>query len=482
MRGTDDPNRFFTYREIAERLVPYVKEMNFTHVEFMPVMEYPFDPIWGYQITGFYAASSRFGTPQDLMYLIEELHKNEIGVILDWVPSHFPGDANGLHYFDGSFLYEHEDPRKGFHPDWKSHIFNYGRNEVKSFLISNACFWLDRYHADGLRVDAVRSMLELDYSRADGEWEPNKYGDNRNLEAIDFIKEMNTIVYREFPDIQTIAEDSSDFPKVTKPIYDDGLGFGMKWMMGWMHDTLDYFEEDPIARKYHHHKLTFSTMYMNNENYMLPLSHDEVVHGKSSLIFKMQGDEWQKHANLRALYTYMYTHPGNKLLFMGGEFGQTHEWDFSQSLDWHLLQYPIHQGLQNFVKNLNTVFKSEKALYENNFNPYGFEWIEADDADNSIYVFLRKGKSEDEVLMSVLNLTPRTFDYKIGIEEGTKWKVILNSDAPEFGGSGVVPEIKWYEETPWNNKPNSMIVTLPPLSGIILKQTEKTKRNQAKSK
>ena len=473
MRGVDDPNKFFTYREIADRLVPYVKEMNFTHVEFMPVMEYPYDPSWGYQITGFFAASSRFGGPQDLMYLIEELHKNGIGVILDWVPSHFPGDANGLHFFDGSFLYEHEDPRKGFHPDWKSHIFNYGRNEVKSFLISNACFWLDRYHADGLRVDAVRSMLELDYSRADGEWEPNIYGDNRNLEAIDFIKEMNTIVYREFPDIQTIAEDSSDFPKVTKPIYDGGLGFGMKWMMGWMHDTLKYFKEDPIARKYHHHKLTFSTMYMLNENFMLPLSHDEVVHGKSSLIFKMPGDEWQKHANLRAMYTYMYAHPGNKLLFMGGEFGQTHEWNFSQSLDWHLLQYPIHKGLQDFVKKLNLIFKEEKALFENNFNHYGFEWIEANDEDNSIYVFLRKGKSEEDVLMTVLNLTPRTFDYKIGIEEGTKWKVILNSDAEKFGGSGIEAEIKWYEETGWNNKSNSMIITLPPLSGLILKQTEK---------
>ena len=350
MRGTDDPNRFFTYREIAERLVPYVKEMNFTHVEFMPVMEYPFDPSWGYQITGFYAASSRFGTPQDLMYLIEELHKNEIGVILDWVPSHFPGDANGLHYFDGSFLYEHEDPRKGFHPDWKSHIFNYGRNEVKSFLISNACFWLDRYHADGLRVDAVRSMLELDYSRADGEWEPNKYGDNRNLEAIDFIKEMNTIVYREFPDIQTIAEDSSDFPKVTKPIYDDGLGFGMKWMMGWMHDTLDYFEEDPIARKYHHHKLTFSTMYMNNENYMLPLSHDEVVHGKCSLINKMPGEYEMKFDGLRLFLAYMFAHPGKKLLFMGSEFGQFIEWNYKQGLDWLLLDYEMHRKMLGFSK------------------------------------------------------------------------------------------------------------------------------------
>lgn len=480
MRGTEDPGRFFTYREIAERLVPYIKEMNFTHVEFMPVMEYPYDPSWGYQITGFYAASSRFGTPQDLMFLIEELHKNEIGVILDWVPSHFPGDANGLHFFDGSFLYEHEDPRKGFHPDWKSHIFNYGRNEVKSFLISNACFWLDRYHADGLRVDAVRSMLELDYSRNEGEWEPNIYGDNRNLEAIEFIKELNTIVYREFPDIQTIAEDSSNFPKVTKPIYEGGLGFGMKWMMGWMHDTLDYFKEDPIGRKYHHHKLTFSSMYMHNENFMLSFSHDEVVHGKSSLIFKMPGDEWQKHANLRAMFTFMYTHPGQKLLFMGGEFGQTHEWDFRKSLDWHLLEYPIHKGLQKFVKKLNTLYQTEKALFENNFNHFGFQWVQADDADNSIYVFLRKGKTSEDVLMTVLNLTPRTFDYKIGIEENQKWEVILNSDDKDYGGSGIIPEIKWYEETPWDNKPYSMVITLPPLASIILRLIKKESKKTVK--
>jgi len=468
MRGTDDPHRFFNYKEIAERLVPYVKEMNFTHVEFMPVMEYPFDPSWGYQITGFYAASSRFGSPQDLMYLIEELHKNDIGVILDWVPSHFPGDANGLHYFDGSFLYEHEDPRKGFHPDWKSYIFNYGRNEVKSFLISNACFWLDRYHADGLRVDAVRSMLELDYSRKEGEWEPNIFGDNRNLEAIDFLQDLNTTIYKEFPDVQTIAEDSSDYPKVTHPVHEGGLGFGMKWMMGWMHDALDYFEEDPIHRKYHHHKLTFSTMYMYNENYMLPLSHDEVVHGKSSLIFKMKGDEWQKHANLRAMYTYMYTHPGNKLLFMGGEFGQTQEWNFNKSLDWHLLQYPIHQGLQKYIKELNFLFKTEKSLFEKNFLPEGFEWIEADDEDNSIYVYLRKTNGEE--LIVVLNLTPRTFDYKIGIEKDSRWKVMLNSDDETFGGSGIYPEIKWYEEEEWRKRPHAMVMTLPPLSGVVLKR------------
>ena len=362
MRGVDDPNRFFSYREIAERLVPYLKEMNFTHVEFMPVMEYPYDPSWGYQVTGFFAATSRFGSPQDLMFLIDELHKNEIGVILDWVPSHFPGDANGLHFFDGTYLYEHEDPRKGFHPDWKSHIFNYGRPEVKSFLISNAMFWLDRYHADGLRVDAVTSMLHLDYSRNEGEWEPNIFGGNVNLEAKQFLQEFNTAVYKEFPDIMTIAEESSDFPMLTKPVHDGGIGFGMKWMMGWMHDTLKYFKENPINRKYHHNKLTFASMYMYNENYMMPLSHDEVVHGKSSLVYKMPGDEWQKFANLRALYTYMYTHPGAKLLFMGNEFAQTGEWNYTQSLDWHLLQYPVHKGMQNYVKDLNAIYTTETSL------------------------------------------------------------------------------------------------------------------------
>ncbi|MBP3839530.1 MAG: 1,4-alpha-glucan branching protein GlgB, partial [Chryseobacterium sp.] len=441
MRGVDDPNRFFNYREIAERLVPYLKEMNFTHVEFMPVMEYPYDPSWGYQVTGFFAATSRFGSPQDLMFLIDELHKNDIGVILDWVPSHFPGDANGLHFFDGTYLYEHEDPRKGFHPEWKSHIFNYGRPEVKSFLISNAMFWLDRYHADGLRVDAVTSMLHLDYARNEGEWEPNTEGGNVNLEAKQFLQEFNTAVYKEFPDIITIAEESSDFPMLTKPVHDGGIGFGMKWMMGWMHDTLKYFKEDPISRKYQHNKITFASMYMYNENYMMPLSHDEVVHGKSSLIYKMPGDEWQKFANLRALYTYMYTHPGGKLLFMGNEFGQTGEWNFKQSLDWHLLQYPVHKGLQEYVKDLNSVYTKEKSLYENQFKPEGFEWVEANDDDNSIFIYLRKGKEEADVTMTVLNLTPRVFDYKIGVDEGSNWEVILNSDDEKYGGSGVKAEI-----------------------------------------
>ncbi len=480
MRGVDDPDRFFSYREIAERLIPYLKEMNFTHVEFMPVMEYPYDPSWGYQITGFFAATSRFGSPQDLMFLIDELHQNGIAVILDWVPSHFPGDANGLHFFDGTYLYEHEDPRKGFHPEWKSHIFNYGRPEVRSFLVSNAMFWLDRYHADGLRVDAVTSMLHLDYSRNDGEWEPNIYGGNVNLEAKQFLQEFNTAVYKRFPDIITIAEESSDFPMLTKPVHDGGVGFGMKWMMGWMHDTLKYFKEDPIHRKYQHHKITFASMYMYNENYMMPLSHDEVVHGKSSLIYKMPGDEWQKFANLRALYTYMFTHPGAKLLFMGNEFAQTSEWNYKQSLDWHLLQYPIHKGLQTFVSDLNHLYTSEPSLYENQFNCSGFEWVEANDDENSIYIYLRKGKNEDEVTMTVLNLTPRVFDYKIGVNEGTNWEVILNSDDKKYGGSGVIAEIVDEQDDEWMYRPNSIILKLPPLAGVVLKQKKTVKRKPKK--
>lgn len=471
IRKDDDPDRFLNYREIAKKLVPYIKKMEFTHVEFMPVMEYPYDPSWGYQITGFYAATSRFGSPQDLMFLIDELHQNNIGVILDWVPSHFPGDANGLHRFDGSYLYEHEDPRKGFHPDWKSHIFNYGRNEVKSFLISNAMFWLDRYHADGLRVDAVTSMLHLDYSRNEGEWEPNIYGENVNLEAKIFLQEFNTAVYKEFGNsIMTIAEESSDFPMLTKPVHDGGIGFGMKWMMGWMHDTLDYFKEDFGNRKFHHHKLTFASMYMYNENYMMPLSHDEVVHGKASLIYKMKGDEWQKFANLRTLYVYMYTHPGAKLLFMGDEFGQTSEWNFTRSLDWDLLKYPIHKGLQDLVKELNHLYTSESALYENQFDKNGFEWIEADDIENSVYTYLRKGKRRDDVLMIILNLAPKVLDYKVKIPNGSHWEVIFNSDDEEYGGSRVISEVldEQYEDGTEHQK--FMTIKLPPLAGVILKQ------------
>lgn len=483
MRNEDDPERFLNYREVAERLVPYIKEMEFTHVEFMPVMEYPYDPSWGYQITGFFAATSRFGSPQDLMFLIDELHQNNIGVILDWVPSHFPGDANGLHRFDGSYLYEHEDPRKGFHPDWKSYIFNYGRNEVKSFLISNAMFWLERYHADGLRVDAVTSMLHLDYSRNEGEWEPNIHGGNVNLEAKTFLQEFNTAVYKEFGDnIITIAEESSDFPLLTKPVHDGGVGFGMKWMMGWMHDTLDYFKVDPINRKFHHHKLTFASMYMYNENYMMPLSHDEVVHGKASLIYKMFGDEWQKFANLRALYVYMFTHPGAKLLFMGDEFGQTNEWNFRKSLDWHLLVYPIHKGLQKVVKDLNHIYRNETALYENQFSGEGFEWIQADDVDNSVYIYLRKGQKKDDVCMVILNLTPRVIDYKIGVSAGSQWEVIFNSDDEQYAGSGVKADIFEEKNEDFMNHQKSISINLPPLAGIILKRKDKKyKQNRIKN-
>lgn len=479
MRGTDRPDQYFNYREIAERLVPYIKEMGFTHVEFMPVMEYPYDPSWGYQITGFYAATSRFGSPQDLMFLINELHRNEIGVLVDWVPSHFPGDANGLHFFDGTFLYEHEDPRKGFHPDWKSYIFNYGRPEVKSFLISNAMFWLDRYHADGLRVDAVTSMLHLDYSRNDGEWEPNIFGGNVNLEAKKFLQDFNVAVYKEFPDIITIAEESSDFPMLTKPVHEGGIGFGMKWMMGWMHDTLKYFKTDPIGRKQEHHKLTFGSMYVFNENYMMPLSHDEVVHGKASLIYKMPGDEWQKFANLRALYSYMFTHPGAKLLFMGNEFAQTREWNFTQSLDWHLLQYSVHQGIKELVKDLNHLYRSETALYENNFSHQGFEWIQADDADHSVFVYLRKGKKVEDVLMVVLNLTPMVYDYKIGTEKETVWHVIFNSDDTKYAGSGVVAEVT-ESDIPWNDRDGSIILKLPPLAAVILRKKINPKKPRKK--
>lgn len=491
MRSPDHPEKFLSYRQISEHLVPYLKKMEFTHVEFLPVMEHPYEPSWGYQITGFFAANSRFGSPQDLMFLINELHKNGIGVFLDWVPSHFPGDANGLHYFDGTPLYEYADLRKGFHPQWNSWVFDYGKNEVKSFLISNANFWLERYHADGLRVDAVTSMLYLDYARNEGEWEPNIFGENINLEAKNFLQEMNTEVYENFPDIITVAEESSDFPLLTKPVHEGGIGFGMKWMMGWMHDTLKYFKQDPLNRKYFHEKITFSGMYVFNENYIMPLSHDEVVHGKSSMIYKMHGDEWQKFANLRALYGFMYTFPGAKLLFMGDEFGQTSEWNFAKSLDWHLLEHAVHSGLQNFVKDLNHLYTTEKSLYEEQFSPKGFEWIEADDKDNSVFVYLRKSAGNEEVTMVVLNLTPRVLDYKMGTDNGVSWELLLNSDDEKYGGSGVKPKILSESDEGWNFRERSVLVKLPALSAVVFKQKKieegvkkiafKTSRTQKKS-
>ncbi|HEY9534246.1 MAG TPA: 1,4-alpha-glucan branching protein GlgB, partial [Mucilaginibacter sp.] len=407
-RDWDNPDEFYSYEQLADMLVPYVRDMGFTHVEFMPIMEHPYYPSWGYQVSGYYAASSRYGTPQQLMHLIERFHQEGIGVILDWVPSHFPGDAMALYNFDGTHLYEHEDPRKGFHPDWKSYIFNYGRNEVRAFLISNAIFWLDRYHIDGLRVDAVASMLYLDYSRKHGEWEPNRYGGNENLEAISFLKEFNEAVYSHFPNVQTIAEESTSFTGVSRPVFLGGLGFGMKWMMGWMHDTLKYFAEDPINRKYHHNQLTFSLIYAFTENFMLPFSHDEVVYGKGAMLRKMPGDEWQQFANLRLVYSYMFTHPGTKLLFMGCEFGQGEEWNYQTALQWHLTDYPNHKGISETVKALNGLYRSEPALYEKAFSPDGFEWIDGGNAHDSVVAYMRKGNNPENDLLVVLNMTPVT--------------------------------------------------------------------------
>jgi 1,4-alpha-glucan branching enzyme len=473
-RDPSEPKRVLTYTEIASSLVPYILDMGFTHVELMPVMEYPYYPSWGYQITGYFAASSRHGTPQELMYLIEELHKNDIAVILDWVPSHFPGDAHGLYNFDGTHLYEHADMRKGFHPDWKSYIFNYDRNEVRSFLISNAMYWVDQFHADGLRVDAVASMLYFDFSRKAEEAATNEYGGRENLGAILFLKDLNEAIYGSFEGVQTIAEESSTYPGVTHPVYAGGLGFGMKWMMGWMNDTLKYFKNDPINRKYHHHQLTFSATYAFTENFMLPFSHDEVVHGKSSMIYKMPGDEWQKFANLRVLYAYMFTQPGTKLLFMGNEFAQTHEWDFKNSLDWHLLKYAPHLAMQKTVRAINQLYRSEPALYEYSFSAEGFEWITADDADQSIYIYIRKGKKAKDTLIVILNLTPvYRQDYRLGLPIKSNWKEIFNTDAEEFFGSGQLnASVLQPEEVECHGRQYSTVLNVAPLAAIVLKQSK----------
>ncbi|WP_113653965.1 1,4-alpha-glucan branching protein GlgB [Pedobacter namyangjuensis] len=474
-RDPSNPERVLSYQEIAKSLVPYVLDMGFTHVELMPIMEYPYYPSWGYQVTGYFAASSRHGHPQDLMYLIEELHKNDIAVILDWVPSHFPGDANGLYNFDGTHLYEHADMRKGFHPDWKSYIFNYDRNEVRSFLISNAMFWLDKFHADGLRVDAVASMLYFDFSRTAEEAGTNEFGGSENLGAIKFLQDMNEAVYGNFEGIQTIAEESSTFDGVTRPVYAGGLGFGMKWMMGWMNDTLKYFKNDPIYRKFNHHQLTFSMTYAFTENFMLPFSHDEVVHGKSSMIYKMPGDEWQKFANLRTLYGYMFTHPGTKLLFMGNEFAQTNEWNFTESLRWDLLKHAPHAGMQQFVKALNKLYKAEPALYHFSFSYEGFEWIEADDANNSIFIYQRKGEKAKDTLVIALNLTPVYLqNFRMGMPTKGKWKEIFNSDEKQFFGSGNVNAgIFITENETMHHKKQSVVVKIPPLGIAIFKKTTK---------
>ncbi|RMG77177.1 MAG: 1,4-alpha-glucan branching protein GlgB [Bacteroidetes bacterium] len=469
-RRNVEENRPLTYREMADQLVEYIKETGFTHVELMPVMEHPYDPSWGYQITGFFAPTSRFGNPEDFKYFVDRLHQNDIGIILDWVPSHFPEDAHGLGNFDGSKVYEHPDRRRGFHPDWKSLIFNYGRNEVKSFLISNALFWLDQYHADGLRVDAVASMLYLDYSREAGEWEPNIYGGNENLEAIAFLKDFNEAVYGNYPDVQTIAEESTSFPGVTRPVYLGGLGFGMKWMMGWMHDTLEYFKKEPIYRRFHQNEITFSLVYAFTENFMLPLSHDEVVYGKGAIIDRMPGDEWQRFANLRTLYAFMFTHPGTKLLFMGSEFGQTSEWNFQGSLDWHLLQYAPHQGVRALMKDLNHFYRTQPALFERSFSAEGFEWIDISDADASVITFLRKGEDEQNDLLIACNFTPVVREnYRIGAPAAGEWRELLNTDHPDYWGSGVLNAGKMVAEaTPANGRSHSVSVTLPPLGVIVL--------------
>jgi len=470
-RVLEDGYRSLSYREMATQLTDYVQQMGFTHIEFLPVMEHPFFGSWGYQTTGYFAPSSRYGTPQDFMYLIDYLHQQGIGVILDWVPSHFPTDEHGLGFFDGTHLYEHAHPKKGFHPDWKSYIFNYGRPEVQSFLMSSALIWLDKYHADGLRVDAVASMLYLDYSRKEGEWIPNKYGGRENLEAIDFLRKFNEGVYKNYPDVQTIAEESTAWPMVSRPTYVGGLGFGMKWDMGWMHDTLQYMSRDPIHRKYHHNDLTFRMIYAFNENFVLPLSHDEVVHGKSSLLGKMPGDDWQKFANLRLLLGYMYSQPGKKLLFMGAELGQWQEWAHDGSLDWYLLQYQRHAEVQNWVKALNQFYRSEPALYELDCEPAGFGWIDANDALQSIISFIRRGKSTDDILLTICNFTPTThFTYRVGVPRGGFWREVLNSDATEYGGSGKCnPKSLRADKVPWHGHPYSIEIMLSPLAVVYFK-------------
>jgi 1,4-alpha-glucan branching enzyme len=460
-----------SYAEITARLVPYVKGMGFTHVELMPVMEHPFDGSWGYQGTGYFAPTSRFGSPQDFAAMVNEFHKAGIGVILDWVPSHFPYDAHGLFMFDGTHTYEYADMRKGYHPDWNSYIFNYKRGEVKSFLISSARFWMDRFHIDGLRVDAVSSMLRLDYSRSAGQWEPNEFGGNGNIEAIAFIKDLNETLYRDFPDIQTIAEEATDWPKISKPTSEDGLGFGMKWMMGWMHDTLRYFKKDPILRQFHQDDLTFSMMYFYDENFMMPLSHDEVVHGKSPMLYKMPGDEWQKFANLRLLYTYMFTHPGGKLLFMGDEFGQTQEWNYKSELQWELLQYDSHNGLQECVKDLNYLYKQQTALHSLQFMPEGFEWVNLNHRAESVVVYKRKGKKPKDDVLIVLNLTPiPRWDWILEVSGKKTWTEIFNSGLTKYWGKGDVFNTELVGElTNKQSKTFKITLNLPPLAGIILK-------------
>jgi 1,4-alpha-glucan branching enzyme len=470
-RVPEEGNRSLTYRELAHALGDYVAQMGFTHVELMPVMEHPFYGSWGYQVTGYFAPTARYGTPQDLMYLIDHLHERGIGVILDWVPSHFPTDGHGLAYFDGSYLYEHADPRQGYQPEWGSSIFNYGRAEVRDFLGSNALFWLDRYHADGLRVDAVASMLYLDYGRRGGEWIPNRFGGNENLDAVSFLRTLNQTIYRDYPEVQTIAEESTAWPLVSRPVYRGGLGFGLKWNMGWMHDTLAYFQTDPLYRQYQHNRLTFSIWYAFTENFLLPLSHDEVVHGKGALIGKMPGDEWQQFANLRLLYGYMWAHPGKKLLFMGGEFGQRREWQHDESLEWHVLQYPLHAGVQRWVGDLNRWYRDTPALYELDFGPEGFEWIDCSDAQASVLSFLRKGRRPEDLVLAVCNFTPVVREnYRVGVPHGGYWRECLNSDASLYGGGGQ-GNLGGVEAAPLpaHGRYHSLNLRLPPLAVVFFK-------------
>ena len=472
-RAAQEGNRPLTYRELAPELAGHMLHMGFTHVEFLPLTEHPFAGSWGYQTTGYFSPTSRYGSPQDLMYLIDYLHQRGLGVILDWVPSHFPADGHGLGFFDGTHLYEHADPRRGFHPDWRSHIFNYGRNEVSAFLISSALYWLEKFHADGLRVDAVASMLYLDYSRKEGEWLPNREGGRENLEAISFLRRLNTEVYRRFPDVQTIAEESTAWPMVSRPVDSGGLGFGMKWDMGWMHDSLQYMKRDPVHRKYHHNLLTFRMLYAYNENFVLPLSHDEVVHGKGSLLGKMPGDNWRRFANLRALYGLMFAQPGKKLLFMGAEFGQWREWSHDGSLDWHLAREPLRAGLMNWVRDLNGFYHQERALFRRDYDPSGFIWLSVDAAQESVLGFARVATEDEPMLIAAANLTPvPRAGYRMGVPADGEWVEALNSDAEAYGGSGMGNlEPLHAEETPWGGQPWSIEVTLPPLSVIYLRET-----------